>query len=191
VDDSTRQARPVTNGAFVVRSARVSELAEIARTHLDAFAHDERPAALVEAVVASDRYLPELSLVAVVEDDVIGHVLFSHVDLLGADGVSHEVLALSPLGVRVAHQRCGVGSALVTAGLVIAQQRGERVVTVEGHPSYYPRFGFQLASSLGIEMRLPSWAPREAAMAMRFGGDGVELRGRIEYPPSFDIVAED
>ncbi|HLK45057.1 MAG TPA: N-acetyltransferase, partial [Acidimicrobiales bacterium] len=159
--------------------------------HLDAFAPDDRPKLLVELVVASPRHVPGLSLVAEVDGAIVGHVLFSHVDLVGDDGVSREVLTLSPLGVRTSWQRRGVGGALVREGLVRAEAAGEALVTVEGHPGYYPRFGFELASALGVVMRLPAWAPREAAMALALPACTPAHTGRIAYPSAFDVVAED
>jgi putative acetyltransferase len=181
---------PVPAGPAVeVRTATAVDAEAIGAVHGAAFASDERPGQLVEAVVASSRHVPDLSLVAIAGGAVVGHVLFSHVDVVGEDGARTEVLALTPLGVAPAHQRRGVGGALVLEGLACARARGEVLVTVEGHPGYYPRFGFVLAATLGVEMALPSWAPKEAAMALALSAADAP-RGRVVYPSTFDVVLE-
>lgn len=82
-----------------------------------------------------------LSLVAEEEGDVIGHVLFSRIQI-DADGTSMPVVALAPMCVSSVHQRKGVGGALIQQGLRILRQKGENAVFVLGHKSYYPKFGF-------------------------------------------------
>jgi putative acetyltransferase len=91
-----------------------------------------------------------VSLVALDPDErVIGHVLFTPVEIHAASGVSGAI-GLAPLAVRREHQDRGVGSALVRAGLARCREIGEPVVVVLGHPSYYPRFGFRPAWELGL-----------------------------------------
>jgi putative acetyltransferase len=67
-------------------------------------------------------------------------------------------LGLGPLGVREAHTRRGVGSALMHAVLGAADALDEGVVVLVGHPEYSPRFGFRPAAGLGIEPEVPEWA---------------------------------
>jgi putative acetyltransferase len=154
-----------------------------------AFAPDVTVAPLVRLIRASDRYLPALALVAVLDDEIIGHVMVSTTDLIDDTGTCREVLTLSPVSVAPPHQRHGVGTRLVSEVLARADARGEPLVTVEGHPTYYPRFGFQLASELGISITLPSWAPPEAAMARRLSSYDPACRGRLVLPPAFDDVS--
>lgn len=89
-----------------------------------------------------------LSLVA--EDDaVVGHILFTPVVLEGAGG-RLVGMGLAPMAVLPDRQRQGIGSQLVRRGLDILRERGCPFVVVVGHPEYYPRFGFQLASTHGF-----------------------------------------
>jgi predicted N-acetyltransferase YhbS len=81
-----------------------------------------------------------VSLVAEVADTVVGHILFSPVSLTGHAHL--DVMGLGPMAVAPDHQRKGVGSALVRAGLAACKDLGCRAVVVVGHPAYYPRFGF-------------------------------------------------
>ena len=89
-----------------------------------------------------------ISLVAVDEGGVVGHIMFSPVQLTGNDGL--RAMALAPMAVMPPRQRSGIGSALVRAGLAECTRRRVDAVFVVGHPEYYPRFGFTRASVAGI-----------------------------------------
>lgn len=77
----------------------------IAQIHILAFGR-ENEALLVEKIRASDRFIPQLSLVAETEEMLIGHILFSNIDLIGEDKLS--VLALAPMAVRSGFQKKGL-----------------------------------------------------------------------------------
>lgn len=79
-----------------------------------------------------------ISLVAELSGEIIGHVAFT--DCSQADGSAAALLA--PLAVAPDHQRRGIGSALVQAGLAQVKSRGIGLVCVLGDPGYYKRFGF-------------------------------------------------
>ena len=139
----------------------------------------------MDAVRASDGFVPELSLVAEEHGEVVGHALFSHV---GLDGQSRRLLELAPMSVRPDRQRAGIGSSLVRAGLAAADARGEPVVLVLGHPEYYPRFGFRPASQLGIaapDARIPD----AAFMALPLSSYDPAIRGRVVFPPAFAVTS--
>lgn len=90
-----------------------------------------------------------LSLVAEVERQIVGHVLFSRMSIETSGGPV-PAAALAPVAVLPDHQRRGIGEQLIRHGLDLLRARGERIVIVLGHPGYYPRFGFssQKARSL-------------------------------------------
>jgi len=138
---------------------------------------------LVAAIRASDRFVPDLSLVAVSGDQILGHVISSYVDV-----ETKRVLQVGPLAVAPSNQRQGVGSALMRETIRIADERGEPLLLIEGNPAYYGRFGFTRADEHGIE------APPEALAAKYFMLRPLEaydasLRGRAIYPPeTFGVV---
>jgi putative acetyltransferase len=175
----------------VGRSARGDDADGIVVVLVEAFEPDDRPAALVRALRASSAHLPELELVAERGGLVVGHVVLSRAHVVDATQARRPVVALSPLSVRVAVQRTGIGGALVREALSRADALGEPLVTVEGHPSYYPRFGFGLARELGVTMALPNWAPSEAAMARVRPGTEQWPQGRLEYHAAFETVLEE
>jgi predicted N-acetyltransferase YhbS len=123
---------------------------------------------LVEALRADACWIPELSLVAEdVDGTVIGHILFTRAHIGTA-----PALTLAPLSVDPAHQGSGIGSALVRAGLDAARALGERTVTVLGHPTYYPRFGFERADAHQVTCTL-SAGPDEGKMVASLDGGPV------------------
>jgi putative acetyltransferase len=105
---------------------------------------------------------------------------------LAADaGTTVPILMLSPLGVLPAEQGRGIGSALTRAALDLADQRPEPLMIVQGHPDYYPRFGFVRGRTIGILPPEHLGAIDRAWMARRRPGVPGELRGRVVYPPAF------
>ena len=143
--------------------------------------------ALVDAIRESSAYVPAWSLVAVVDDRVVGHVMVSFARL--RDGASERPVAnLSPLSVHPDHQRRGVGAALMRDVIAVVDAAGEPLLVLEGDPAYYSRFGFEHSVPLGIRIRLPEWASPEAAQVLRLGGYDAAVRGDVVYPDAFDEV---
>ena len=121
-------------------------------------------------------HLPSLELVAVTDRHVIGHVLYSE----GRIGDT-VVPGLAPLAVAPARQRMGIGSALVTRSLALAELAGHRLVVVTGRPAYYGRFGFVAASTFGIVPSNPEdFRDLHAFMVKPLGGRTTP-RGTFTY----------
>ena len=93
-----------------IRPEQTLDYQAIAETILQAFEQDNE-VRLVEEIRNSDRYIPNLSLVAEVDGVIVGHILFSYIDLV--NDVTYKVLGLAPLAVRLQFQKQGIGSALV------------------------------------------------------------------------------
>lgn len=152
---------------------------------LVAAAFDAQPvvADLVDALRASSAWRPELSLVAVDGDEVVGHVLATR-GWLDAPRALVDVLVLSPLGVRPDRQGRGVGGALVRHLLGLAVRRPEPAIFLEGSPRYYGRFGFEAAGPAGF--RRPSVRiPEPAFQVVRLPAYRPEHTGALVYPEPF------
>ena len=173
---------------FRIRAEVDEDHDAVRRVVTAAFSPDVEVAQLVDALRGSDAFLPGLSLVATVDDAVVGHVLLTAAVLVDDLAARHPVLVLSPLSVLAEHRRRGIGAALVRQALSRADARGAELVVLQGSPAYYPRFGFQDSRTLGVAMGLPDWAPPEAAMACPLSAYRPTTRGRlVESQPFLDL----
>lgn len=124
-----------------------------------------------------------LSLVAVRENDVEGHIAFSPV-AVESEGSSFAAIALAPMAVLPACQRQGIGGQLVRAGLEACRDLGHEIVVVLGHPAYYPRFGFVPAGPKGIGCEFE--VPEEAFMVLELREGALAGRGGVvKFQPEF------
>ena len=123
-----------------------------------------------------------ISLVATIGDRVIGHILFTPVSIEPATAV--RVAGLAPMAVRPEHQRAGIGSELVRAGLDECRRRGYAAVVLVGHSEFYPRFGFVPGHTKGLECEFP--VPPEVFMALELNADALAgVAGLVRYRPEF------
>jgi putative acetyltransferase len=146
------------------------------------FAFDqEEEGQLVDALRAGN--FARISLVAEAERQVVGHILFSDLAIITANGTV-AALALAPVAVLPDFQRFGIGSALVRRGLEICKERGHRIVVVLGHPDFYPRFGFSAKLAECLESSYGS-GPSHMAIELE---PGVldDVVGRLVYSPPFN-----
>ena len=168
----------------VVHPERPGDHPAIRRVVRAAFESDSE-ADLVERIRASEGYIPDLSVVAVADGEIVGHAMISRVGLV--DGTERRVIhSLAPGAVAPEHQGKGAGGLLVRTLVRLADERGLPLVTVEGSPAYYGRFGFEPAGRHGIHMALPEWAPPEAAQVILLRRYDPALTGRVVYPAAFD-----
>ena len=124
-----------------------------------------------------------LSLVAVQDGEIIGHIAFSPVAVESGHS-RFEAITLAPIAVLPAYQRQGVGSQLTRAGLEECRQLGHEIVFVLGHPEYYPRFGFAPGKPRGIGCEFE--APDEAWMVLELRAGALAGRdGTVKFQPEF------
>lgn len=143
---------------MLIRRETATDIAAIDAVHRAAFARFDGDIApleveLVRHLRADSGWVPALSLVA---DDASGVVVGHVVCTVGS--IEHDrALGLGPLGVLPTHQRCGVGHALMHAVLGAADALDFPIVVLLGSVSYYSRFGFVPAQSIGLIPPDPSW----------------------------------
>lgn len=138
-------------------------------------------AALIDELHATE--VVAIELVAIVDDELVGHILFSRLDVT-ASGRQVRALALAPMSVRPDHQNRGLGGDLVRRGLEQARKSGWQAVFVLGHTGFYQRFGFSPATAARLS------APFEGPtfMAIELQPDTLTNGGIVSYPAAFGLT---
>lgn len=138
------------------------------------------------AIVDALRGTPgALSLVAADGDRIVGHILFTPVQI-ESRAMAIRALGLAPMAVLPEYQRRGIGSELVRRGLEMCRASGQDAVVVVGHPTYYPRFGFVPAFTKGLECEFA--VPPEVFMVLELRPGALDgIRGVVQYRPEFSV----
>jgi putative acetyltransferase len=171
------------NESVLIRAETAEDRALVRRVNELAFGRSNE-ADLVDALREKAR--PYISLVAIVDDEVVGHIFFSSV-LIESGDHSFAALGLAPMAVLPAYQRRGIGSQLVREGLKESHRLGYDIVVVLGRPNYYPRFGFVPASLKGLRSEYD--VADEAFMVAEMKPDALAgCSGLVRYHPEFSKV---
>lgn len=133
---------------------------------------------LVERLRKGAAFVPELSLVAEQDGEIVGHILFTKAYLGAA-----RALGLAPLSVSPACQKQGIGMKLMSEGHRIARELGYEVSIVLGSEQYYPRVGYLPAVEFGI--RAPFEVPDANFMALNLQGLPMQFDEVMQYAPEF------
>ncbi|SMG31610.1 GNAT family N-acetyltransferase [Sphingobacterium psychroaquaticum] len=129
-------------------------------------------------------FIPELSLVALMNNEIVGHILLTTNKIVDATGNEVESLSLAPMAVAPFLQKKGIGSQLVQHAIEKAKQLGYHSIIVLGHEKYYPKFGFKPASTFGI--KAPFEVPDDVFMALELTTDALKnVAGMVHYPHEF------
>ena len=122
------------------------EVYKVIKTAFETAEHsDGNEQDLVVALRKSDNFIPELSLVAVMDNKIVGYILFTKIKI-----GKQEELALAPLGVLPEYQKQGIGSVLIQEGHKKAKEPGYHYSVVLESEKYYPKFGYIPAKEYGI-----------------------------------------
>ena len=133
---------------------------------------------LVVRLRKGEGFIPELSLVAIENNEIIGHIMFTKANI-----GSRTELALAPLSVSPQHQKKGIGTALMNEGHKIAKQLKYEFSVVLGSEKYYPKVGYKPASDFGITA--PFDVPSENFMALNLNGNDNIINATLEYAKEF------
>jgi putative acetyltransferase len=164
----------------VIREEQADDAAEIREVNDKAFGQPLE-GNLVDLLRANGGIL--LSLVALSDAQIVGHILFSPVSL-GLDGEVLQGAGLGPMAVLPEFQQKNIGTQLVSEGIDRLRKRGCPFVVVLGHPEYYPRCGFVPASRYNVRCE---WeVPNEAFMLLRLSN--CEVSGLAKYREEFSSV---
>ena len=166
----------------MIRPAEPEDAAAIRAVHEAAFP-TPLEADLVEALVREGDAI--VSLVAVRQGELVGHVLLSRMAVTG-DGRALRALGLAPVGILPGFQGAGVGGALIEAAVAVARASGEELVFLLGEPAYYERFGFSAATAAPFAS--PYAGPYFMALALQ-PGFVSPASGSAAYARAFSDLA--
>ncbi|OGP90622.1 MAG: GNAT family N-acetyltransferase [Deltaproteobacteria bacterium RBG_19FT_COMBO_43_11] len=170
---------------LIIKPERKDDYAQITKIN-DASFEQPNEGRLVANLRKNKIFIPQLSLVAQMDDDIVGHILFFPIKVVD-EGREHKSIALAPVSVHPSYQKKGIGSALIKEGLARCKKEGFQSVIFLGHPDYYPRFGFKPASLWKISA--PFDVPDEAFMAIELKENALKnVRGVIQYPEEFNVA---
>lgn len=163
-----------------IRRERSGDIPVIRDLNKRAFEQDQE-ANIVDALRSNGA--ASLSLVATLHDRVVGHIMYSPVEVGQLTGAG-----LGPLSVLPEHQRQGVGSRLIETGNWQLKDAGCPFIVVVGHAHYYPRFGFRPARPLGITCE---WeVPDNAFLLMVMDPEQMRgVAGMAKYRHEFSTVS--
>ena len=159
----------------------VFELIEEAFRKLEISNHQEQ--FFVERLRKSEAFVPELLLVALLDNKIVGHIVLSKIDIK-SDEKEFQTLILAPVSVLPEFQNRGIGSQLIVEAHKKAIELGFTSVILVGHEDYYPRFGYKKAIEFGITQ--PFDVPEENNLAVELVENGLkDVSGIVEYPKYF------
>lgn len=162
-----------------IRIEQVGDVDAVREVNLAAFSGGEE-ADIVDALRTNGGV--RLSLVAVVDGTIAGHLLLSPLTVGSLAGA-----ALGPMAVLPAYQRQGIGSTLVAQALDRMREQACPFIVVIGHPAFYPRFGFESAARHGLTCDWP--VPEDTFMvAVLSPGITERLAGRAQYRAEFSLA---
>ncbi len=173
---------------MIIKESLDTDLPVLLKVVNHAFGHKEGPiiVELVKKLLDDPSAQPLLSLVALEERQVKGHILFTRAQIFKHEKVAVSLLA--PLAVEPAMQRKGMGGRLIEEGMRLLLEKGVELVFVLGHPDYYPRHGFKPAGPFGYEAPYPiakevaeAWMVRELKQG-RLG----KAKGKVLCAESLD-----
>ncbi|PTN03795.1 GNAT family N-acetyltransferase [Mangrovibacterium marinum] len=160
----------------------VFNLVKAAFERMEISEHNEQ--LIIERLRQSPSFVPELSMVACLDDGtIVGHILLTKITIEDQEK-SYPSLVLAPVSVLPDYQHQKIGSQLIVAAQNKALEMGYTSIVLVGHAHYYPRFGYELCRRFGIKM--PFDAPDINCMAIELIPGALEhVQGLVHFDPVF------
>jgi len=176
----------MTNSTKVeIRQEMAQDYPAVYALNLAAFGRKDE-ARLTDRLRLSEAFIPELSLVATIDDKVVGYILFSKISIVDGER-DITSLSLAPMSVIPEMQRQGIGTRLIQYGLGKAKDAGYKSVIVLGHQKYYPKFGFVPTTKWLIKP--PFNIPQNAFMGLELVENGLKgISGTVKYSKEFSNI---
>jgi len=171
-----------------IRKEEVKDYKEVFQVIENAFKDeqytDHQEQFLVERLRKSESFVPELSLVAEIDDQIVGYILLTKIKIRDNNSQQATSLALAPVAVLKKYQGKGIGGSLIKKAHQIAKELNFGSVILLGHEKYYPKFSYEMTKKYGI--KLPFDVPDENCMLIELTENALEnINGMVEYPKEF------
>lgn len=144
---------------------------------------DHKEQFLVEKLRNSKAFVPELSIVAIYNQKVVGHILLTKIKIVNKD-LSLDSLALAPVSVLPEFQKNEIGSNLINGAHIIAKELGFNSIVLLGHQNYYPKFGYELCSKYKISMPFEA-ADNNCMVLILNKNTSINFSGKVKYAREF------
>lgn len=133
----------------------------------------------------SKDFIPQLDYVAILNNKIVGNIVYTTAKIEHSNGKTDEVLTFGPLSVLPSHQNQGIGAALITHTLKVAKEMGFKAVFIYGFSHYYSRFGFKNAKEYGVTT--PDGQNFDDFMALElFDGALKNVGGKLILPNEYN-----
>lgn len=141
---------------------------------------------LTHILRGSESFVPELDLVALKGDQLVGNIIYTKAIIKKDDSSTQEVLSFGPLAVLPDYQHQGIGSALIERTKELATQMGYTAILIFGNPEYYQRFGFKAAENYRIGTEWNTYA--DALLALELVPNALaNAAGMFIEDPAFNV----
>ena len=165
---------------FKIRKEEIKDFEHVREIIRGTFPSDAE-SRLVDALRANNKAI--VSLVAVHEDQVLGHILF--IPISTTPPSEAKGIGLAPVAVHADVQMQGIGSQLIREGLHLCAELKYDYCVVLGNPKYYQRFGFEKASKFGLQNE---YGVDDEFMVIRFSEHNAP-KGIVKYAPEFSELS--
>jgi len=137
----------------------------------------------------SRSYIEALDLVALHEDEIVGHIISTKARIVDNKNNEYEVLSVGPFSVIPSLQNNGIGTELLNYSITRAKEMGYRGMILFGNPEYYHRFGFRNAKEYDITTK--DGQHFDAFMALELSKNSLEnVEGRFFKDEAFQVNEE-
>lgn len=134
----------------------------------------------------SDAYVEQLDQVALIDEQIIGHIISTKANVISKDNTKNEVLHVGPFSVDASFQNKGIGTQLIKYSIEEARKMGFKAMILFGNPDYYPRFGFKNAKEYQITTQ--DGMNFDPFMALELQENGLaNIRGKFYLDESAEI----
>jgi putative acetyltransferase len=169
---------------LIIRTESQNDHKEVFKLNYEAFGKRDNEFKLVERIRSSEEFIPELSIVAELNNQIIGHILLSKAKVVNQKK-AQDVIVLAPIAVRPDFQKQGAGSQLIFEGIRRTKDLGYGIILLIGHPTYYPKIGFKPARTFGIELNQFRVSDDVFMVLEVVEGELRKMNGELQYPRAF------